>query len=124
MLFYRDLKGSHLVVLLAITILSLPLASCGTLENGRGWGQDAIYPLDLERIPRAAYHAFFDLQTLIPAAGAAAFAVDDFDEKVSDWAIERTPVFGSQDAAKNASDSPLGLSGRGPRHCSCDSEWG
>jgi membrane-associated phospholipid phosphatase len=107
LLFHRDLKGSHLIVLLAITILSLPLASCGTLENGRGWGQDAIYPLDLERIPRAAYHAFFDLQTLIPAAGAAAFAVDDFDEKVSDWAIERTPIFGSQDAAKNASDSLL-----------------
>ncbi|MFQ5916076.1 MAG: phosphatase PAP2 family protein [Nitrospinota bacterium] len=93
------------MVLLAMTFISLPVTGCATLKNGRGWGQDAIYPVDLKRIPRAAYNAFFDLQTLIPAAGALVFAVDDFDEEVSDWATKHNPIFGSEDAARNASDS-------------------
>jgi membrane-associated phospholipid phosphatase len=91
-----------------MTLISLPVSGCGTLKNGRGWGQDAIYPVDLRRIPRAAYNAFFDLQTLIPAAGALGFAVDDFDEKVSDWATKHHPIFGSEDNARKASDYLVG----------------
>lgn len=104
MAVYRSLKHSGLRLLLAVTIISLPITGCGTLKNGRGWGQDAIYPVDLKRIPGAAYNAFFDLQTLVPAAGALIFAVDDFDEEVSDWATKHNPIFGSQKAAKKASD--------------------
>jgi membrane-associated phospholipid phosphatase len=89
--------------LLAI-VLSLFTSGCGTLSNGRGWGQDAIYPVDLKRVGRAAHNAFFDLETLIPALGAAIFAIDDFDEDVSDWASENTPIFGSKEAAEDASD--------------------
>ncbi len=105
---YPSLKRSHLMVLLAMITMSLPVTGCGTLKNGRGWGQDAIYPVDLKRIPRAAYNAFFDLQTLIPAAGAVGFAVDDFDEKVSDWATKHHPIFGSEDNARKASDYLVG----------------
>jgi hypothetical protein len=101
----RGLKRFHLMVLLAMTFTVLAATGCGTLQNGRGWGQDAIYPVSLKRISHAAYNAFFDLQTLIPAAGALVFAVDDFDEKVSNWATEHNPIFGSESAARNASDS-------------------
>ena len=82
----------------------LLLAGCTTLKNGRGWGQDAIYPLNLKKISGAAHDAFFDLQTLIPAAGALIFAVDDFDNEVSDWATDHNPIFGSDENAKDASD--------------------
>jgi PAP2 superfamily len=92
------------MAVLIITFVSFSFTGCGTLQNGRGWGQDAIYPVDLKKIPDAAYHAFFDLQTLIPAAGAVVFGMSHADRKVSDWASSHTPVFGSKDSAKQASD--------------------
>lgn len=33
-----------------------------------------------------------------------AFSIEDYDEKVSDWAVEQTPIFGSVEDAKDASD--------------------
>ena len=90
----------------AILLLSmLVLSGCGTMRNGRGWGQDAIYPVSWERVQKAASNAFFDYQTLIPAAGALIFAIDDWDERASDWAIDHTPIFGSVDDAGDASDT-------------------
>ncbi len=73
-------------ILIFVSLLS---AGCGTLKNGRGGGEDAIFPVEMGRISRTAYHAFLDWQTLIPAAGALAFRIDHFDRKVSDWAHTR-----------------------------------
>jgi len=81
-------------------VASSALMACGTLPNGRGWGEDAIYPFDLGNIPHAAYRAATDLQTWIPLAGAAAVA--SFDHKVSAWARSHTPVYGSHEAASDA----------------------
>jgi hypothetical protein len=39
-----------------------------------------------------------------PLIGAAAFQIDDFDRRTSDWAREHTPVFGSQRHAEQWSD--------------------
>lgn len=90
----------------AILVLSmLVLSGCGTMCNGRGWGQDAIYPVSWERVQKAATNAFLDYQTLIPAAGALIFTIDDWDERASDWAIDHTPVFGSVEDAGDASDN-------------------
>jgi membrane-associated phospholipid phosphatase len=100
----RGLKCSRPMVLLVIVLISVPLTGCGTLKNSRGWGQDAIYPVDLSRVPRAAYNALFDLQTLIPAAGAVVFGTTDLDKKVSNWASDHNPIFGSKDNADKASD--------------------
>jgi membrane-associated phospholipid phosphatase len=104
LLVRRNLKCSPLIVLLAITLFSIPVTGCGTLKNSRGWGQDAISPVDLSRVPRAAYNALFDLQTLIPAAGAVVFGTTHLDKKVSNWASEHNPIFGSKDNADKASD--------------------
>lgn len=91
------------VPLVAVSVLVL-VAGCGTLENGRGWGQDALWPVDVERVIRAGRDALFHPATLVPLAGAAVFAVDDFDERVSDWAVKHNPIFGSEDGADDASD--------------------
>jgi membrane-associated phospholipid phosphatase len=77
---------------------------CGTLKNGRKWGEDAFSQTSLERVGRAAFNAFFDWQTLVPAAGALLFRIDDYDAKVSDWAVKHRPIFQSDDAARSASD--------------------
>ncbi len=74
------------------------------MKNGRRWGQDAFLPIDFKRIGRAAHDAFFDSRTLVPLGGALVFAIDDFDERVSDWAVKRNPIFGSVDNAIDASD--------------------
>lgn len=80
------------------------LGGCGTLEGGRGWGQDALWPIDGDRVARAARDAFFHPGTLVPLAGAAIFAIDDFDDRVSNWAVKHNPIFGSEDGADRASD--------------------
>ena len=101
---YRRLKRFNPMALLAVTFIFFAMTGCGTLQNGRGWGQDAIYPVELKRISYAAYRAFFDLQTLLPAAGALVFTLDHYDKRVSKWAITHHPIFASENSASQASD--------------------
>jgi len=96
----RRIAAGLLPYVASIVLLS---AGCGTLENGRGWGQDALWPVDGERVAHAAHDAFFSPATLVPLAGALAFQIDGFDERVSDWAVEHTPIFGSPDRAGTVS---------------------
>ena len=106
MLSYSRVKRPSLIILLAMASITLPLTGCGTLNNGRGWGQDAIYPVDLKKIPRAALNALVDPQTFVPAAGAIVFGLSKWDKKVSHWATDHNPIFGS---TKNAEDDKLYL---------------
>lgn len=77
---------------------------CGTLPNGRGWGQDATLFPGWGKIGKAALNAALSPATLAPAAGALVFQIDDWDEKVSSWGSRRSPIFGSQAGADTASD--------------------
>lgn len=101
---HRRLKRFNRMIPLALPFILFTMTGCGTLQNGRRWGQDAIYPVELGRIPYAACHALFDLQTLIPAIGALVFTIDHYDQKASKWALTHHPVFGSENAASQASD--------------------
>ncbi|MGD0662819.1 MAG: hypothetical protein ABSD38_32610 [Syntrophorhabdales bacterium] len=67
--------------LIAVAVIFCAVTRCGTLPNGRTWGQDAIYPVDLGGIPHAAYDALVNMQTWLPLAGAVTVA--PFDRKVS-----------------------------------------
>lgn len=93
----------HASVLMVVVSLSVT-TGCGTLANGRRWGQDAFSRVNLKTVTHAAQDAFFDLQTLLPAAGAIIFAASDLDHEVSDWATDHTPLFGSQETARDVSD--------------------
>lgn len=88
----------------AFLILAFSVTGCATVNQGRGWGEDAIYPVDLERVSRAAYRALLDPQTLIPAVGAIVFATTGYDRKVSNWANKHHPIFGNKDVARDASN--------------------
>ncbi len=90
-----------------VVFVAVLTAGCMT-EPGRNIrGDDANRPLTGSRLARSAYKALLDPQTYIPAAGAIVVATGGWDNKISDWASERTPVFGSQSAAKDASDGLL-----------------
>jgi len=83
--------------------LVLVMSGCGTLPNGHGWGQDATLWPGFHRLGRAAIQAAIDPVTWVPTAGATVFAVDHFDKRVSNWASEHTPIFGSKSTANRDS---------------------
>ena len=83
-------------------VLVLSSTGCGTLPNGRGWGQDATLRPGWQRIITSAVRAAKDPLVWVPLAGAAVLQIDDADESISDWAVDNTPIFGSVDSAKDA----------------------
>lgn len=91
-------------VSLVIVTCAGSLCGCGTLPNGRAWGEDATLRPGWERVRVAASNAAHDPWVWAPLAGAAVFQIDDWDRRTSDWAREHTPVFGSQQSAEDWSD--------------------
>jgi len=85
-------------------ILAIALAGCGTMADGRGWGEDVTVIPPAERLDRAAAHAVLDPRVWGPLAGAAVFGLTGLDDEVSDWAREEHPVFGSADHAGRVGD--------------------
>lgn len=61
----------------------------------------------VDRLKSAATESFIDPYTWVPLAGAALCSVDDFDGKISNWAVKHHPVFSSGKNAGNASDDLL-----------------
>jgi len=105
---------SYLVKLrfLALVLLILPLVvSCGTLSNGRRWGQDATFSPGWERIKKSAADVALEPETWAPAICAAVIQIDNADERISKWAAKHTPVFGSQERANDASDLMVDATG-------------
>jgi hypothetical protein len=93
-------------------LMILPLfVSCGTLSNGRGWGQDATLFPGWDRIKQSAVNVALEPETWAPAICAAVIQIDDADERISDWAVRHTPVFGSEGDARDASDLMLDATG-------------
>ncbi len=74
------------------------------MQNGRRWGEDAFSSPTLKKVGQSAFRALMDWRTLVPAAGALILAIDHFDTRVSDWAGQNHPIFGSESGARTASD--------------------
>jgi membrane-associated phospholipid phosphatase len=90
---------SQLLCLAALIALS----GCAT-SGARDWGADATWHPSLAALRSAAADAAKDPHVWVPLAGAALFQIGGWDRKVSNWARDSTPVFGSQRAAQNWSD--------------------
>ncbi len=105
------MSGVPCLLVLGLGALALSTAACGTMDNGRRWGEDATLSPGLNRIGRSALHATLHPGTWLPAVGAAVFTIDGFDRKVSDWAMDNTPVFGSGSTARDAGNILLGSMG-------------
>jgi membrane-associated phospholipid phosphatase len=72
------------------------LAGCASLPNGRGWGEDVTIAPGWERVGTSAVSAATDPWVWGPLAGAAVTQIDGWDRKISNWARDDTPIFGSQ----------------------------
>ncbi len=91
-------------MILTTIAVALLMGGCATLPSGRGWGADATARPGWERVREAAVSAARDPWVWAPLAGAAAFQINGFDRKTSDWARDHTPVFGSLENAERWSD--------------------
>ena len=96
---------SVLTMILFVFSFSGLLTSCGTLSNGRLGQHNDIHSSDSRRFVGTVRDAFLDYRTLIPAAAALVFAVDNLDERVSDWATKENPIFGSEECSRDVSDA-------------------
>jgi membrane-associated phospholipid phosphatase len=91
----------HRLGLLTMVVI---VSGCTALPNGRRWGADATVSPGWERVRASAINAARDPWVWGPLLGAAAFQIDGWDRRTSDWAREATPIFGSQNNASDWSD--------------------
>ncbi|MEJ2698889.1 MAG: phosphatase PAP2 family protein [Desulfuromonadales bacterium] len=89
---------------LILPLLLFLLAGCSTLPNGPQWGRDATLRPGWARVETAAAHAALSPETWAPLAGAAVSWSTGLDHKISDWATDHHPLFGSESGANQASD--------------------
>lgn len=87
-----------------LLIISAVFFGCGTLPGGRGWGQDATLLPGWQRIRKAAVDAICAPEIWVPAGTALILQVGGMDRRLSEWAVEKTPVYGSNENADEASD--------------------
>jgi membrane-associated phospholipid phosphatase len=87
-----------------LALLLVSTTACTTLPDGRGWGENATFTPGWQRLQESALNAARDPWVWAPLAGAAAFQIDNWDERAASWAQSHTPVFGSQRTAEHWSD--------------------
>ena len=77
------------------------LCSCGGHAHRQGWGQGVTLFPGWRKAGSAARHAALSPETWAPLAAALFVQIEDMDGRITDWASDNTPVFGSN---KNADD--------------------
>lgn len=95
---------------IVLVIFTGMVSGCGTLPNGQRWGQNATLMPGWQKLGDAAARAALSPATWIPAAGVVVFQIGDFDENLSGWAMDQTPVFGSRQDAADATDTIAAIS--------------
>lgn len=89
---------------LTALIAAVLLAGCGTLPNGRAWGEEATVSPGWQRVREAAWSAARNPRVWVPLVGAALLQVNDWDREIADWARRETPLFGTPERAAEWSD--------------------
>jgi membrane-associated phospholipid phosphatase len=90
---------------ISVVFLVVLFAGCMS-EANRNNRCDANQPLG-SRLAKSAYKALVNPRTYIPAFGAMVVAAGGWDDNISDWASERTPIFSSQSTARDLSNNLL-----------------
>lgn len=87
-----------------VLLLGLLAAGCATPSTREQRIRDAASWPSGKRLRESCVTALRSPGTWATAAAAALMTVDDWDQKVSRWAVEETPLFGSVQSARDASD--------------------
>jgi hypothetical protein len=86
-----------------LVMLAFGLDGCATRQS-RDWGSEITWVPSRETLVDAALDAARSPRVWLPVAGAAVLQIDDWDRKVSNYARDHTPIFGSQRTAQDWSD--------------------
>jgi len=92
------------LVMLAFMALTA-VSGCATLPDGKRWGEDASFRVGWDRVADAALQAAKSPAVWAPLAAAAVMQIDNWDHDVSRWAVDNTPIFGSDTNAHDASNT-------------------
>lgn len=87
-----------------ICVILLALGGCA----GSGWGARTGLPGSWQEVGQAARTAAAQPAVWIPLSGAVVLGVADLDDNISDWAVRKQPLFGSN--AGDVSDDLLDVS--------------
>jgi membrane-associated phospholipid phosphatase len=86
---------------LLVTMACGLLTGCVSVTERGYWGDNVRWPSG-RHLGDAALDAARSPHTWVPLAGALLLGVTDLDDEISDWATDKTPLFGSN--ADSASD--------------------
>jgi hypothetical protein len=109
--YFHQAQKIFILFLLPAVFGLMICQGCGTLPNGRKWGQDAMINPGWDRVKASAVNAALSPETWGPVAGALALQAGHMDRRISDWASDNNPVFGSKDNAGKWSDYMRDASG-------------
>jgi membrane-associated phospholipid phosphatase len=98
-LAYAKRRRRRLSSILLVLPGTLAISSCATLPDGHGWGQDATVRPGWQAVQDAAAGAAESPRFWGPLVAAAVFQIDGWDRRVSNWARDHTPIFGSMQNA-------------------------
>lgn len=85
-------------------MLAAALSGCGSMNGGGLHGGASAFVPSVAVLKHSAWQAVTDTRTWAPALGAAVFGATNWDRRMSDWAMEQQPLFGSRQGAMNAGD--------------------
>lgn len=88
------IANSPCPVLSIALLVILSTSGCASMPSAKNWGD-------------AFLNSALDESVWVPAALGAVFVSTNADESVSDWAIDKTPIFRSQTGAEDATDFTL-----------------
>jgi hypothetical protein len=103
MIFSSCISRYRKATLFIIPFTCLLIFGCGTMSTGRRWGEDATLEPGWAKVGESVLNAVTSPMFYIPAAGALLFQIDHADKRLSDWAMEHTPVYGSMENADKRS---------------------
>jgi len=89
---------------LALCINFVGISGCATLPDGNSWGQDVTLTPGWKHVMSSAIGAAKSPRVWVPLLGAGLMQINGWDRKVSNWARDNTPVFGSEANAAQWSD--------------------
>lgn len=100
-------RSRHSIILRTLLLLlavGSAVSGCASLPDGTRWGAGATLTPGWEHVGQSALDAAKSPWVWAPLAGAAVLQVGSWDEDLSDWARDETPLFGSESSAEDWGD--------------------
>lgn len=100
----KESSMNRLLVMFMVILMSF-CNGCSYFKRKGTWGKKAMWPISGSRISDAFVKNIKSPHVWAPAAGAGVIHFSGYDKKISSWASEQNPIYGSQKNATDYSDT-------------------